>query len=299
MARRVDITIHQAALESIFDECDRYDDDETGGRLVGEYSVGWRKKLAINVSGLIGPGPKAKRNATYLMQDGDYQERVFRELEAQHPKIEHLGNWHTHHMNGYPTLSSGDRKTYHRIVNHEKHNTDFFYALLVTTKNAGGTGLERYNIKHFVVFRDDPREHEVPSSHVQIVDRPLLGTGSHRVAAPEAAVASSPLAEQRVRDSDFFGRLQPDLRPFRSKDSGGVYWRGPITLVDNSRAQVVVAEVEEKGEASYAVSFKTDRALTDLDAEAFASKRFHSAREAVVVLERELNRAIYRARSER
>jgi hypothetical protein len=233
------------------------------------------------------------------MQDGDYQERVFRELEAQHPKIEHLGNWHTHHMNGYPTLSSGDRKTYHRVVNHEKHNTDFFYALLVTTKNSGKTGLERYSIKHFVVFRDDPREHEIPPSHVQIVDRPLIGTGGRRTTAPEAAAASSPLAEQRVRDSDFFGRLQPDLRPFRSKDSGGVYWRGPITLVDSSRAQVVVAEVEEKGEASYAVSFKTDRALTDLDTEAFASKRFHSAREAVVLLERELNRAIYRARSER
>lgn len=299
MPRRVDITIHRAALESVFDECDRYDDDETGGRLVGEYTVGWRRKLAINVSGLIGPGPKAKRNATYLMQDGAYQEKVFRELEAQHPKIEHLGNWHTHHMNGYPTLSSGDRKTYHRVVNHEKHNTDFFYALLVTTKNAGKTGLERYNIKHFVVFRDDPSEHEISPSHVQIVDRPLIGTGVHRTADATQATDISPLAEQRVRDSEFFGRLQPDLRPFRSKDSGGVYWRGPITLVDNSRAQVVVAEVEEKGEASYAVSFKMDRALAEPDAETYASKRFHSAREAVVMLERELNRAIYRARSER
>jgi len=299
MARSVDITIYRAALEAVFDECDQYDDDETGGRLVGEYSVGWRRKLAITVSGLIGPGPKTKRNATYLMQDGDYQEKVFRELEAQHPKIEHLGNWHTHHMNGYPTLSSGDRKTYHRVVNHEKHNTDFFYALLVTTKNAGKTGLDRYNIKHFLVFRDDPGEHEISPSHVQIVDRPLIGTGGHRAPTAETSVISSPLAEQRVRDSEFFGMLQPELRPFRSKDSGGVYWRGPITLVDNSRAQVVVAEVEEKGEASYAVSFKTDHALTEPDAGSYASKRFHSAREAVVLLERELNRAIYRARSER
>jgi hypothetical protein len=298
MARRVDITIHRAALESVFDECDRYDDDETGGRLVGEYTVGWRRKLAINVSGLIGPGPKAKRNATYLMQDGDYQEKVFRELEAQHPKIEHLGNWHTHHMNGYPTLSSGDRKTYHRVVNHEKHNTDFFYALLVTTKNAGKTGLERYNIKHFVVFRDDPGEHEVPASHVQIVDRPLIEAGSQRAPAGPATDAPSPLAEQRVRDSEFFEMLQPSLRPFRSKDTGGVYWRGPITLVDGSHAQVVVAEVEEKGRPSYAVSFKTDRPMGDPDAETYASKRFHSAREAVVLLERDLNRAIYRAKTE-
>ncbi len=299
MARKVEITIHRAALESVFDECDRYDDDETGGRLVGEYAVGWRRKLSINVSGVIGPGPKAKRNATYLMQDGDYQEKVFRELEAQLQSEPGITAVLTHHMNGYPTLSSGDRQTYHRVVNHAKHNTDFFYALLVTTRNAGKTGLHRYNIKHFVVFRDDPHEHEISPSHVHIVDRPLIGASEHRAVAPEERADSSPLAEQRVRDSEFFGRLQPELRPFRSKDTGGVYWRGPITLVDNSRAQVVVAEVDEKGDASYAVSFKTDRALTELDAETYASKRFHSAREAIVLLERELNRAIYRTRSER
>ena len=42
--------------------------------------------------------------------------------------IEHLGNWHTHHVNGYPNLSGGDVATYRRIVNHELHNLDFFYA---------------------------------------------------------------------------------------------------------------------------------------------------------------------------
>jgi hypothetical protein len=299
MARSVEITIHRAALESVFDECDRYDDDETGGRLVGEYTVGWRRKLSINVSGLIGPGPKAKRNATYLMQDGDYQEKVFRALEEQHPKIEHLGNWHTHHMNGYPTLSSGDRQTYHRIVNHKKHNTDFFYALLVTTRNVGKAGLDRYNIKHFMVFRDDPKEHEIPPSHVRVVDRPLIGAHEHQADASKVSTNASPLAEQRVRDSEFFGMLQPELRPFRSKDGGGVYWRGPITLIDNSRAQVVVAEVEEGGEASYAVTFKTEHALPEPVADNYASRRFRSAREAVLLLERDLNRAIYRAESER
>jgi hypothetical protein len=299
MTRKIEITIPKSAIDLVFDECDRYDDDETGGRLVGEYTVGWRKKLAIAVTGVIGPGPKAERNATYLMQDGAYQEKVFREMESHNPKIEHLGSWHTHHMNGYPTLSGGDKQTYHRTVNHEKHNTDFFYALLVTTKNRGGTGLDRYNVKHFVIFRGEPGEHEIPASQVRIVDRPLIQAKLSKAGPSDAGPATSDLAEQRARDSEFFGLLQPSLKPFRSKETGGVYWRGPIALVDDSEAQVVVAEVDEKGGHRYAVSFKTGNPLSDPDAESYSTKRFESAREAVVRLERDLNQAIFRAKSDK
>ena len=131
LASDVHVSICRATIEAIFSECDSYDVEETGGRLLGAYRVGPDRQLSINVSGVIEPGPKARRTATTFFQDGEYQEAVFRKLETQYPEIEHLGTWHTHHVNGYPTLSGGDRATYHRIVNHKNHNMDFLYALLV------------------------------------------------------------------------------------------------------------------------------------------------------------------------
>src|SRR5438045_2438137 len=89
-----EISIAREALESIFDECDKYDADETGGRLVGTY----REKdgrTEIDVRAVLGPGPNAERSATHFFQDGEYQERLFRSIEGRHPEIEHLGNWHT------------------------------------------------------------------------------------------------------------------------------------------------------------------------------------------------------------
>ena len=129
------VTVSRGALEAIFDECDQYDSHETGGRLIGTYQ---RKgvRYDIQLTGVLGPGPNARRSATSFFQDGDYQEQVFRSIEEGHPEIEHLGNWHTHHVNGLATLSQGDHATYRRIVNHDKHNTDFFYALLVVKRNS-------------------------------------------------------------------------------------------------------------------------------------------------------------------
>ena len=59
----------------------------------------------IQAKGVIEPGPNARRTRTSFFQDGDHQTEVFRRIEAEDPSIEHLGNWHTHHVNGYPTLS--------------------------------------------------------------------------------------------------------------------------------------------------------------------------------------------------
>src|SRR6266404_3151433 len=90
------ISIARGALESIFDECDNYERDETGGRLLGTY----RHEdgcCDIEVTGVLEPGPNAQRSPTYFLQDGEHQERLFRAIEASQPDIEHLGNWHTHH----------------------------------------------------------------------------------------------------------------------------------------------------------------------------------------------------------
>ena len=168
--RTIHLEIPGEALETVFEECDRYDHDETGGRVVGHFSED-RGTLVVRAAGVIEPGPNAKRTPTSFFQDGDYQTEVFRRLEAKDPSIEHLGNWHTHHVNGYPRLSPGDVATYRRIVNHHLHNLDFFYALLVTKRNKGRTGLGRYSVRHYVLFRGEDDVHEVRSADVRVTDR--------------------------------------------------------------------------------------------------------------------------------
>src|SRR6266705_1526506 len=114
-AKDVRVVLPKAALVAISDQCDRFDRDETGGRIVGTVSQN-RDVILFTVQGVIDAGPRAERSAVSFFQDGKYQEQIFRELESAHPEIEHLGNWHTHHVNGLSTLSSGDITTYGRTV---------------------------------------------------------------------------------------------------------------------------------------------------------------------------------------
>ncbi len=79
----VHITIPQLALEAIFDECDQFDDHETGSRILGTYSQDG-PHLQVAVRALIDSGPRARRSAVSFFQDGEYQERVFRQIETQH-----------------------------------------------------------------------------------------------------------------------------------------------------------------------------------------------------------------------
>ena len=169
----VRVEIAGAVLESVFEECDRYDSEETGGRVIGHFAEEG-DSVVIQARGVIEPGPNARRSRTSFFQDGDHQTEVFRRIEAEDPSIEHLGNWHTHHVNGYPTLSGGDRATYRRIVNHELHNLDFFYALLVTHRNDGQRGLDRYAVRHYVLFRGDDAVHEIAPADVKVTDDPGL-----------------------------------------------------------------------------------------------------------------------------
>lgn len=294
--RNTEIVIHRPALTAIFDECDRYDADETGGRLLGVYVTDKKGNITITVSGVIEPGPGARRTATSFFQDGEYQENVFRGLEHRHPEIEHLGNWHTHHVNGYPTLSGGDKQTYHRIVNHQNHNTDFFYALLVTQK-LDGRGDDRYAVKHFVLARKQAGEHEVPQSKIRIVDRPVVWpTGEeppHAYESPrrDQSMTASSGSDQRARDSALLAEIAPGLKPFMSKETGGVYWRGKLPLIDGSTIDMVVAETNARGGA-YHVMIKN----TPAAAEGVLGQRveFRSAAEAVITVERRLNERIFR-----
>jgi integrative and conjugative element protein (TIGR02256 family) len=293
VAKPVRVMIPRAALDTVYDECDGFTADETGGRLIGTFRASARGDLEINVTGIIEPGPNARRSATSFFQDGEHQEAVFRTVESEHPEVEHLGNWHTHHVNGYPTLSGGDRTTYHRIVNHKNHHTDFFYALLVTKKN-DAHAKERYTVKHFIVFRDEDGEFEIPDSHVMITDDPIWWPAQRPVPG-RYAVAEEPTqrTDQRVKDQAYFSEFHPEFKPFTSKSTGGLYWKGALELVDERPAQIAIAEIGSEDDIHYSSAIKLDSDELAPVKEELGAQKFKSARSALRSVERKLNRAIY------
>jgi hypothetical protein len=298
-ARAVRVIIPARALDAVFDECDRFQVDETGGRIIGTFSEAGGK-LTINVAGVIEPGPGARRSNTAFFQDGAHQESVFRALEREHPNIEHLGNWHTHHVNGYQALSGGDVQTYQRTVNHPNQNTPFFYALLVTEKERPRSK-ERYRVKHYVLRRGDPRVYEIDRRQIEVTDAAVLWphsgetTAARTTSTPQpglvAPEAAAPAQIVRVFDSGVL-RDCYKLRSFASPRIG-LYYRGPIELVDGSNAEVLVLESDAHGGPSYTVGLPgpSDR-LKGVGAE-LDGRRFSSASAALIFAERACNHALY------
>jgi hypothetical protein len=287
------ILFPEAGLSAVFDECDQFDRDETGGRLVGTYTE-HGGKLTISVTGIIESGPQAKRSPVMFFQDGAYQEGIFRRIESKHPEIEHLGNWHTHHVNGLPTLSGGDIETYHRTVNHHNHNTPFFYALLVTAKHSTSDPRRRYTIKHFVFRRGEKEFHEIPQRHVEIVDTPLVWpvSASHAEHSDHKHTASPSERSGRAFDSNIIGEFYPGIKPFSSQKLG-IYWRGAIELLDGSRVQVVLLEDATGHAPRHSVALRDVPAALQGVAEELAQKDFHSVRAALMITERSCNRVLY------
>jgi integrative and conjugative element protein (TIGR02256 family) len=315
-AKRVRVALPQAALNVIFNECDRYDCDETGGRIVGTFKQN-RGELILNITGVIEPGPAAQRTAVSFFQDGAYQESIFRQVEEKSPEIEHLGNWHTHHCNGLSHLSSGDLATYRRTVNHHNHNTDFFYALLVVTRQQSGHTNQRYSVKHYIFHRGDDHAYEIPERNVQIIEAPLIwphtvshdysttenlakdhesskeaiqNLGTHRQSGPR--IAASP---ERANDQEVLSEHFPGIRPYMS-DKLGFYWRGPIELLDSSNVEVVVVEDPSSRTPRYSILLRNSPAGLKAVADRFEARHFRSASSAVIAMERACNRALFDGR---
>jgi hypothetical protein len=291
------VSIARDALESIFDDCDKFDADETGGRLLGTY----RKSGSgtdVQVMGVLEAGPKAERSPVYFMQDGDYQEKLFRAIEEAHPEVEHLGNWHTHHVNGLQTLSGGDKTTYTKTVNHAKHNTDFFYALLVVRKNPKGQ--PRYQVKHFFFRRNDNSIYEVSPGDVRILDVPIY-SARQSTQGPGATVkvgGGNSANPERVSDQQFFSDFYPGFKALLSKSMGAPYWMGCLPLVDGSNASVVAMESRGDGKPVYSITAASDNEIVAGVSAGYRERQFRSARHAVVEFERESNQAIYRGRKD-
>ena len=289
----VRVEIAAEVLESVFEECDRHERDETGGRVVGHFAVDCGT-LVVRANGVIEPGPKAKGTRTSFFQDGDYQTDVFRRLEAKDASIEHLGNWHSHHVNGYPTLSAGDVATYRRIVNHDLHNTDFFYALLVTHREEGRSGLERYAVRHYVLFRGEDVVHEIRPGDVRVTDEPRIWPRQDHVSEDRLRRNVVPdgtrgVVAVRAHDQSVLGVLCPSFEPRLTARTGMFFWKGPLSLVDGSAIDVRVVEVEEDdGLNYYSVLAPASEEVAKL-----CETPFRSACEAVRALELRMNREIY------
>lgn len=290
---KVRLVIPKAALITIFDECDGFDQDETGGRVIGTYQE-HKDRLEIHVTGIIEAGPQARRSAVSFFQDGEYQEQVFRKIEDRHREIEHLGNWHTHHVNGLQQLSGGDIETYYHNVNHRNHNTSFFYALLVTAKHRSSDPLRRYTVKHYLFRRGEERIYQLSGRQVEIVEAPLVwppDAGHHhqRGNAVGHDLGANP---DRAYDNEILSEFFHGVRPF-SNAKLGMYWRGPLELLDGSKVEVVLLQDSAAPRPTYTVTLREPPAALESLATEIANIEFASARAALITAERSCNRALY------
>ena len=295
--RSVRIEIAGKTLEKVFEECDRHDSDETGGRIVGHFAFE-RNTLVVRARGVIEPGPNARRSRTSFFQDGDYQTEVFRRIEADDPAIEHLGNWHTHHVNGYPNLSGGDIATYRRIVNHELHNLDFFYALLVTTRREGQSGLARYSVRHYVLFRGDNGVYEIEPRDVRVTDESVIWPKVTAQAEDELerdTTDANKALVVRARDQQVLAVMYPSLKPRLSVRSETFFWMGPLPLIDGTEAELRILEIEDDEGLAYYPRVNPNAA----DVKELCEMPFRSASAAVRAMELRLNQLIYQSAASR
>ena len=112
-------------------------------------------------------------------------------------------------------------------------------------------------MRHFIVYRNHPEEYEIPADNIHILDAPAIWPAArteHQKPRSEDVEPSSSGTTQRVTDSEFFRELAPSLRPYLSKTTQNVYWRGRISLVDDSTAEIVIAEIDEDGQVSYGIA---------------------------------------------
>ena len=133
---------------------------------------------------------------------------------------------------------------------------------------------------------------------MRLVDAPPLRPGKIAETARSAAANGGPSAAnpERAKDHEFFSEFYPGLKALLAKDIGAPYWKGPLSLVDGSRAEVVAMEDPDDRARSYSIaSSSKNPAIADI-LEQYKQRKFRSARHAVLHLERDLNQALYRGK---
>lgn len=98
--------IYQSELDYISRCILDYPEIETGGQLFGY----WTATGTPVVMYVIGPGRYAKHRPTSFVQDQDYLQPIGRELHNRY-RLQHIGEWHSHHQLGLARPSGGDLDT--------------------------------------------------------------------------------------------------------------------------------------------------------------------------------------------
>ena len=233
-----------------------------------------RAQAAFVVTDFLPSGPNAIRTAVELQPDGEYQERLFRQLERLDPEIEHLGTWHSHHCNGLQTLSNGDIRGYHRTVNKAAYRLDCFLASLI--KRLPRTSHDVNWIDHFLFVRGD-RQHYTVTDSIRIVEWPSqfgglidhesrpVETGERRQSEQIGEVTHPDQGPQPWHESEE-GRstLAEDKRSFAVRFSGGVLATrrgGAITMTGRlTETSVAVTYPATVGESQVIVNVSCERA---------------------------------------
>jgi hypothetical protein len=98
--------IYQSELDYMSRFILDYPDIETGGQLFGF----WTATGVPVVMYTIGPGRAAQHHRISFIQDQHYLQTVGRELHRRY-RLQHIGEWHSHHQLGLAHPSNGDVDT--------------------------------------------------------------------------------------------------------------------------------------------------------------------------------------------
>ena len=98
-------------------------------------------------------------------------------------------------------------------------------------------------------------------------------------------------------DKEILNEFYRGIRPFSSAKLG-MYWRGPLELLDGSQVEVILLEDAAAANPTYTVTLREPPAVLKGVAEEIANGEFSSARAALITTERSCNRALYRQHGE-
>ena len=166
--------IYQSELDFISRCILDYPDIETGGQIFGY----WTSTGVPVVMYVIGPGRNAQHNPTSFVQDQRYLQLVGNELYRKF-RLQHIGEWHSHHQLGLAHPSGGDVNTMQYGVGQPG-----FPRLLLCIGNCTRT---HTTVNPFNFHENTPREYsqaiwdvvDIDSPFREIVDRELNGILIH------------------------------------------------------------------------------------------------------------------------
>src|SRR5262249_30650604 len=127
------------------------------------------------------------------------------------------------------------------------------------------------------------------------VDAPLLwpaAAGQHHHKRSNPGGHSLGANPDRAYDNEILSEFFRGVRPF-SNAKLGMYWRGPLELLDGTKVEVVLLEDSAAARPTYPVQWRGPPAALKHLAEEIATVAFPSARAALITTERSCNRALY------